>query len=210
MTETITVSPNERKQLTTGDGKKAPKYTFYALNNAVKYSSANQKTTIGKITEIYEEFEEEQPDGDFDDWRNYYYNHHNGRKRLDEATERAYDMFLTIRAAIDEVDRNDVRDFVEGLVLNGTYSNQNAYESVVEKITGSRLGCEPLAPDEGPDGCDLRLGDRYVSIQPKGMRSETLFSDRNDVVTFYFKENENNNGLEIDVSESNMTLDEFN
>ena len=133
MAEMINITPNERKQLITGDAKKAPKYTFYALNNAVKYSSANQKPTIGKITEIYEEFDEEHPDGSFEDWRNYYYNHYNGRERLNEATEQAYDMFLTIRAAIDEIDREDVRDFVEGLVLNGTYSNQNAREAAIEK-----------------------------------------------------------------------------
>lgn len=208
MAETINISPDERKKLTTGDRKKTPKYTFFALNNAVKYSSANQKSTVGKITEIYREFEEEHPDGDFQDWRNFYCNHHNGRKRLDEATKKAYDMFLTIRASIDEIDREDVRDFVEGLVLNGTYSNQNAREAVIQKLIDSRSECKPLTPDDGPHGCDLRWGDRYVSIQPEEMRSETL-SNHDDVIVFYFLENDSDNGLTIDVSESNMTLDEF-
>jgi hypothetical protein len=40
------------------------------------------------------------------------------------------------------------------------------------------------------------------------MRSETLF-DREEVIVFYFSENVGDNGLKIDVSESNMTLDEF-
>lgn len=208
MAETITITPDERKKLTTEDSKKAPKYTFFALNNAVKYSSANQQPTVGKITEIYEEFEEKHPDGDFQDWRNYYYNQYDGRQRLDEATDKAYEMFLTIRAAIDDIDRDDVHDFIEGLVLNGTYSNQNAREAVIQKIIDSWEECEPLTPNEGPDGCDLRWGDRYVSIQPEEMQSETLF-DRNDVIVFYFSENESDNGLKIDVSESNMTLDEF-
>lgn len=208
MSETITITPDERKQLTTGDPKKAPKYTFFALNNSVKYSSANQQPTVGNITEIYEEFVEEHPEGDFRDWRNYYYNQHNGRQRLEEATDKTYDMFLTIRAAIDDIDREDVRDFIEGLVLNGTYSNQNAREAVIQKLIDSQSECEPVTPDEGPEGCDLRWGDRYVSIQPERMRSKTLFN-RDDVIVFYFAENENDNGLEIDISESNTTLDEF-
>ena len=95
-------------------------------------------------------------------------------------------------------------------MLNGTYSNQNAREAVIEKVLDSKSECEPLATNEGPDGCDLRLGNRYVSIQAEEMRSETLFSDRDDVVVYYFEENNSNNGLKIDVSESNMTLDEFN
>jgi hypothetical protein len=208
MAETITITPNERKQLTTGDPKKAPKYTFFALNNAVKYSSANQQHTVGNITEIYKEFEEEYPVGDFQVWRNYYYNKHNGRQRLEEATDKTYDMFLTIRAAIDDIDREDVRDFVEGLVLNGTYSNQNAREAVIQKLINTRTKCESLTIEEGPEGCDLRWGNRYISIQPEEMRSETLF-DREEVIVFYFSENVGDNGLKIDVSESNMTLDEF-
>lgn len=208
MAETITVTPEERKKLVTGDPKKAPKYTFFALNNAVKYSSANQKPTVGEITEIYQKFEQEYPEGDFQDWRNYYFNQHNGRQRIDEATEKAYDMFLTIRAAIDDIERKDVRDFIEGLVLNGTYSNQNAREAVIQKLIEARSECEPLIPDEGPDGCELRWGDRYVSIQPEEMKSETLF-ERDDVIVFYFSEGQNDNSLTIDISESNMTLDEF-
>jgi hypothetical protein len=208
MAEKITISPDERKKITTGDPKNAPKDTFFALNNAVKYSSANQQSTVGKITEIYEEFEEEYPEGDFKDWRNYYYNHYNGRQRLDDATDKAYEMFLTIRAAIDDLDRDDVREFIEGLVLHGTYSNQNAREAIIQKLIDSRSECEPLSPGEGPDRCDLRWGDRYVSIQPEEMRSETLF-DRNNVIVFYFSKNKSDNGLTIDISESNMSLDEF-
>ena len=137
MAEKIHISPEERKTLTTGDSKKAPKYTFYALNNAVKYSSANHKEVVGDITELYEEFEEEYPNGDFRDWQNFYYNNYNGRERLEEATEQAYDMFLTIRAAIDQINKDDVQDFIEGIVLRGTYSNENVREAVKKKLTES-------------------------------------------------------------------------
>ncbi|MFC6764779.1 MjaI family restriction endonuclease [Natrinema soli] len=209
MAETISIDADERKELTTGDKKKAPKYTFYAMNNAVKYSSANRKPLVGDISKIHEEFEEKHPDGDFNDWQNYYYNHYDGRERLDEATEEAYDMFLTIRAAIDQIDREDVREFVEGLVLNGTYSNRNAREAIIEKVVESRSECDRLGPSEGPDQCDLRLGDRFVSIQPEEMSDESVFKDRDDVVVFYFSENEGDNGLQIDVSALSRTLDEF-
>lgn len=209
MAETISIDADERKQLTTGDKKKAPKYTFYAMNNAVKYSSANRKPLVGDISEIYEEFEEKHPNGDFDDWKNYYYNYYDGRERLDEATEEAYDMFLTIRAAIDQIDQEDVREFVEGLVLNGTYSNRNGRDAVIEKVVESISECGRLNPGEGPDGCDLRLGNRFVSIQLEEIREESVFENRDDVVVFYFSENEGDNGLQIDVSALNRTLDEF-
>lgn len=208
MPETVRISPDERKQLTTGDAKKVRKYTFFALNNAVKYSSANQKSIVGEISEIYDEFEEMHPNGDLQDWRNYYYNHHNGKERLEEATNKSYDMFLTIRAAIDEVNRGDVRDFIEGLVLNGTYSSENAREAVIQKLLHTYPDCEIIDEDEGPTNCDLKWKDRYVSIQDESMRSNKLF-DRGDVIVFYFSENKNDTGISIDLTESNTTLSEF-
>lgn len=96
----------------------------------------------------------------------YYYNQHNGRQRLVEATDKAYDIFLTIRA-IDDIDCEDVRDFVEGLVLDGTYSNQNAREAVIQKLIDSRSECEPLMPNEGPDGCNRRWGIGTSSFSPR-------------------------------------------
>lgn len=208
VSDTLRISANERKLLTTGDKKKAPKYTFYALDNAVRYSSANQKDIVGDINDIFEEFVEENPEGDFKDWKNFYYNEYNGKERLDEATETAYDMFLTIRAAIDEIDRENVREFIEALVLNGTYSNQNAREAVINKIVTEVEGCELLADDEGPDECELKLGDRYVSICHEDQKPETSVN-RGDIISFYYSENEDDRGISIDISEINTSLDEF-
>lgn len=207
--EYIEITPQERKEMATGSARKPAKYTFYALNNAVKYSSANSKSNIGNIQEIYGEFEEVHPNGSFRDWQNFYYNQHDGRERLEQATDEAYDMFLTIRASIDQVDREDVRDFIEGLVLNGTYSSHNAREATVEKILKSVSESERVSPGEGPEECELKIGTQFFTVQPEEMRSESLFEGQNDVSVFYYEENERDSGLTVDISKRNMSLDNY-
>lgn len=209
MAETIRISASERKELTTGENPSPPKYTYYALNNAVTYSHANHRPVVGELNKIYEEFRDQNPDGDFEDWKQYYFREHDGKERLYEATEKAFTKFLMIREAIEQIDREDVREFIEGIVLHGTYSGQSEHEAVVKKLLESRDECERLDNDEGPEGCEMRLGDQYISVQHGSVRDEELFSDRDDVVVIYFEENRNDNGLQVDVSEMNTSLDEY-
>lgn len=158
MADRLTVTPDERKRFTTGENPSPPKYTYYALNNAVSYSKANHRPTVGDLNDIYNDFRKESPDGDFEDFRNYYFREHNGRRRIEEATEKAYSKFLIIREAIEQIDRDDMREFIEGIVLHGTYSGQSAREAVVEKVVRSLSDCERLDPNEGPDECQIQFG----------------------------------------------------
>lgn len=160
----IRITKQEQKRLTTGGLSDPPKYTFGVLNSAVEYSGANKKELVGPVSEIYEEFREENPDGDFDDWESFYYSNYNGEKRIEEATEEAYEMFFRIREATKQIEKRDVNEFVRDLVLHSIYENRNKPEAIANKLDEVFDGeCVYLA-QSGDSMADAKINDQLVSF----------------------------------------------
>lgn len=204
MTGDIRITSSERKMLTTGEKDNIPKYTFSSLNNAVKYSGANKKRVVGDISDIYEEFEKEYPDGDFEDWKKFYNSEYNGEERLDNATEKAFEMFLKIRAAIKQIDKDDVQNFVEGLVLNGTYTNRNPREAIAKKLDDIlSADCEfiPSAEREGDE--HIRVGTEPYKLIRTSNREEC---QSGNIIHF---EEKSGGDITIDRSELSQDLTDF-
>lgn len=208
MVEEFRIDSQERRRLTTGRVYKPPKYTFFALDAAVQYSGANKKGTVGDIGWIYRQFEERDPDGDFEDWKQFYLNEHGGHDRLEEATEDTYEMFLKLRESIEQIDKVDIRNFIRELVLNGTYGDQNPREAIIEKLNKEDSYGYEYPPVDAPDHVHLKVGGRPVSIQPKRLEDSETTSEDDDLLVFYYLENESG-GLTVDVSALNRELDEF-
>ena len=202
MVESIEISEDERRELTTGREIDRPKYTFFALDHAVRYSGANRKSKLGEVQEIYSEFESENPDGDFEDWKEFYYREYGGKDKIDQATNDAYDMFLRIREAIQQLEKKDVRDFVEGIALYGTYENRNAKQAVVNKLNAAISNCEISGP--GTDG-DLVYEGEELLVKPESEANQSAESSERLVVTYLDKGGE----IDIDVSCLNTQLTDF-
>jgi len=205
MRESIVISEEERKRLTTGRQVNRPKYTFFALNKAVEYSGANQKDILGDVEAIYEEFEREHPDGDSEDWREFYFERYDGEQRLENATEQAYDKFLTIREAIQQINRDDIHDFIRGFTLYGTYENRNIREAARAKLLMDLNNCQP-APDEAPADADIEYGDFLLQI----VTNEDDDNDQDvDGVRKIRAEEKQDGRIIVDLSGLNQSLDEF-
>lgn len=207
MNESIVISDDERKRLTTGRTVDRPKYTFFALNKAVEYSGANSKDVLGDVESIYEEFEEQYPDGDFNDWKKFYYQEYEGNDRLEEATERAYDKFVTMREAIQQIDRNDVREFLDGFALYGTYENRNLKEAVKAKLVKEFSGCR-IPSGDAPEAADLQFGDVFFKIVSDQSKEAILDEDSSELCGIRAEE-KSDGRIEIDISKLNQSLDEF-
>lgn len=206
MPETLNISAEELKRLTTGRVVERPKYTFFALDKAVEYSGANAKPVLGDVGEIYEAFEEKYPEGDFGDWKTYYLEQYQGDERLAEATDVAYEKLLVIREAIKQIDKEDVREFIEGFALYGTYENRNIAESIVKKLISEISGCEMLDNSQDvPETADLRYGEYYLAVRPEAERGKTDYPET--IRPIFFEQV--SNGVSVDVSQLNLSLDKF-
>lgn len=208
MADTLRISEEERKSLTTQRTVDRPKYTFFALDHAVRYSQANKKEILGDVNSLYLSFEQEHPDGTFDDWRNFYLEEQNGRERLEEATEEAYRMLLTIREALKQLDRDDVYEFIEGIALYGTYEGHNAVEAVHNKLLLEIPECEEPEGGDVPDGSNLIYGDYHLYIHPRSEKLPEEKKKREDQRIVYFRELDGGD-IEIDLNELNFSLEEF-
>lgn len=195
--ETLRISSDEKKELISGR-EGPPKYTYYALNNAVKYSGANKKSKIGDLQQIYQEFQEENTGNEFSDWKEFYYKRHDGDERINQAVDDVYEMFIQIREAIKQIDRDDVRDFVEGIALYGTYESENPETAVEEKLLREVPECERINPES------VQYGGTPIEIVEYGNEP----TERESFVIIRY-EVEEDGDIVVDLSGFNRQLNEF-
>jgi hypothetical protein len=210
MVEEVTIDSDERRRLTTRDIYEVPKYTFFALDAAVQYSGANQKHSIGDVEAIYQEFEEEYPDGTFEDWKQFYLQNYQGESRLEDATEDAHRMFLRLRESIEQIDQSDIRNYIEELVLNKTYGQQNPREAIAEKLVQDKspdFGFPTKDPESGM--IHLTYQGRPVTIQSKMFDEDDVDIETDDDLLVLFYEEQANGQITVDLSNLNTNLDDF-
>lgn len=90
------VSEKERERLVAKEVAEfpieTPKYTTYLLNPAINLSQSNRSEVVGQMSDITEEFREQHPEGNFEDWIEFYFKKYGGEEQLEEATEMVYPM----------------------------------------------------------------------------------------------------------------------
>jgi hypothetical protein len=209
MENPIIISEDEKEQLLSRNLTDPPKYAGGVLNLAVQYASSNHRSKIGHMTEIFEEFREENPDGSFDEWKEYYFDNHEGRERLDRAVEETYEMFQNIGEALEDVDHEIVRDYVHRLILHDKYDGGNAKEAIIEKIR-AEIDEESFRVPAAAGAGDIHLhvGDVPVSIQPESHKREGISVTPSDAVVVYYERNEDGD-LVADVGELNRKFSSY-
>jgi len=212
MEDKLEISPSERKLIEAGETTDVPKYTSNVLTNAIQWSGANGRDTIGDVTQIFEEFTQENPDASFEDWREHYYRRHDGDKKLQEGASQAYDMLQEIREALEKIDQSDVREFLEHLVIYQTYRGQNIREIVVRILEEKyRPEVERMAVEDDKEYVHAKVGGELVSIQPESgalTRKDELAIEDENVVVVYYRER-SDGGLVVSVDRLNNALSYF-
>lgn len=101
--------------------------------------------------------------------KEFYYEEYHGEERIETATERVFDMVVKMREAAEEVDREMVHRWVEGLVLYKTYIGlRRNQEAILKKLSDEyEVEYRQSAPEEESKGIDGYLGDQPVSIKSK-------------------------------------------
>ena len=198
----IKISEDEREDLVTGEEKDFPKYTTQILNDAINNAQAQRPHTVGSMNDLVEEFREKNPDGDFEDWKEFYMEYHNGEKRLQESTEKTYDMLKNMKEAMEKIDRDMVRDYVEDLVLYKTYQGFDMQELVLQKLSEKfDMDYEMGDAEDESRGIDGYLGGNPISIKPSTYKQKEKLSEEIDAPIIYYEEYSSSNAIRVDVSE---------
>ena len=207
MSRTIRLSEEEREEIVADINPEFPKYTTQIMNTANQNSQGTRPATVGQLNEIIEEYKEKYPEGNYDDWVNFYFEKYDGEENIEEATDKVFEMVVKMREATKEIDREMVNRWVKDLVLYKTYTGLGRNEEAILKKLSEEYDLPytiGTAKDESK-GIDGYLGDNPVSIKPHTYKQKNRLQEEIQAPIVYYEDYSTTEALKLHVSE----LDEF-
>lgn len=209
MSRTIRLSEEEREELVADIDPEFPKYTTQIMNTANQNSQGTRPATVGQLNEIIEEYKQEYPEGDYEDWVEFYYEHYDGEENIEEATDKVYEMVVKMREATEEIDREMVNRWVKDLVLYKTYIGLGRNEeAILEKLSNEyNLPYELGTAKDESKGIDGYLGDQPVSIKPITYKQKGRLQEDIQAPIIYYEEYSTTEALKLYLDELDKALD---
>ena len=208
MSRTIRLSEDEREELVADIDPEFPKYTTQIMNTANQNSQGTRPATVGQLNEIIEEYKEQYPDGDFEDWRQFYFENYDGDENIEEATDKVFDMVVKMREAADEIDREMVNRWVKDLVLYKTYTGLGRDEEAILKKLSEEydLPYELGTAEDESKGIDGYLGGQPVSVKPITYKQKARLQEDIDAPIVYYEDYSTTNALKLHSDELDEVL----
>lgn len=209
MSRTIRLSEEEREELVADIDPEFPKYTTQIMNTANQNSQGTRPATVGQLNEIIEEYKQKYPEGNYEDWIEFYYEHYDGEENIEEATDKVYEMVVKMREATEEIDREMVNRWVKDLVLYKTYIGLGRNEeAILEKLSNEyNLPYELGTAEDESKGIDGYLGDQPVSIKPITYKQKSRLQEDIQAPIIYYEEYSTTEALKLYLDELDKTLD---
>lgn len=208
MSRTIRLSEDEREELVADIDPEFPKYTTQIMNTANQNSQGTRPATVGQLNEIIEEYKEQYPDGDFEDWRQFYFENYDGDENIEEATDKVFDMVVKMREAAEEIDREMVNRWVKDLVLYKTYTGLGRNEEAILKKLSEEydLPYELGTAEDESKGIDGYLGSQPVSVKSITYKQKARLQEDIDAPIVYYEDYSTTNALKLHLDELDEVL----
>lgn len=212
MSRTIRLSEDEREELVADIDPEFPKYTTQIMNTANQNSQClvlgTRPATVGQLNEIIEEYKQQYPDGDFEDWRQFYFENYDGDENIEEATDKVFDMVVKMREAADEIDREMVNRWVKDLVLYKTYTGLGRNEEAILKKLSEEYDSpyELGTAEDESKGIDGYLGSQPVSVKPITYKQKARLQEDIDAPIVYYEDYSTTNALKLHLDELDEVL----
>lgn len=208
MSREIRLSEEEREELVANIDPEFPKYTTQILNTANQNSQGTRPDTVGQLNEIIEEYKQTYPDGDYEDWKQFYFEQYSGEEKIEEATDKIFEMIIKMREAAETIDREMVNKWVRDLVLYKTYTGLGRNEEAILKKLSDEYGIAyelGTAQDESK-GIDGYLGDQPVSIKPETYKQKGRLQEDIEAPIVYYEEYSTTKALKLHLDELDEVL----
>lgn len=181
-----------REELVNGT-KEFPRYTTQILNLANQNAQGTRPKVVGQLSELIKEC----PEKTYEGWRKWYLERH--PEVIDNACEKISEMVKNLRSAIEKIDEDMIKDWVEDLVLEKTFIGLRFQEVILKKVAAEKGEDYRIStPEEEAKGVDGFIGEEAVSVKPSTYKAEQALSEQIDAKIIYYKKTKS--GLEIDAS----------
>jgi hypothetical protein len=210
MVRTIKLTEEEREELVAQIDPDFPTYTTQIMNTTNQNAQGTRPPVVGQMSELVEEYKQEYPNGNFEDWKKFYYHEYHGEERIETATERVFEMVVKMREAAEEIDREMVHRWVEDLVLYKTYTGLGKNQEAILKKLSEEYEVEyrQSAPGEESKGIDGYLGDQPVSIKPETYEQKGRLRENIQAPIVYYEEYKTNNSLKLYLDELDASMNQ--
>ena len=124
----IKIKNEELVQELIGEVKHFPKYTTQLINIASQNAQGTRPRVVGQMSELIKEC----PKRTYEGWKEWYLSKY--PDAVDNAVERINEMMGKLKEAINLVDKEMIKDWVEDLVLEKTFMGLRFQKAVLKKV----------------------------------------------------------------------------
>lgn len=182
----ITLDFEEKFEEITGEEREFPKYTRLIINQANQTSQATRPHTVGKMSELINEPEERT----YEDWKQWYMENHG--EKLDEATEKCWNMIQNMQKAIQKIDKKMVREWIEELVIDNTAEGLIIQQTILQKLASIQdKEWKKATSKEESKNIDGYIGNQPISIKSVSYLSKDPTTRENIDIPIIFYEKTN-------------------
>lgn len=166
----------------TGEPKGFPKYTTQLINLANQNAQGTRPEVVGQMSELIHQC----PEKSFNSWKEWYLENH--PDSIKKATARIAPMIENMRKAMDLIDENMIKEWVEDLVVTKTAEGLIIQEIILKTIA-SQMGVDwrLATPEEESKNIDGFIGTKPVSVKPETYLSKSSVREEIDVDLIYYK-----------------------
>ena len=177
-----------------GEAKQFPKYTTQIINLANKNSQGTRPIVVGQLSELIQEC----PHKEFKRWKEWYLKKY--PDAIDKATDKIIPMIEGFKEAINKIDRNMVKKWVDDLVIDKTFIGLKFQEAILKRVAKMKKVSYRLSNlQEESKGIDGFIGNIPVSIKPVTYKIKDMLNEQIEVkIIFYDKKKD---GINVDISD---------
>lgn len=191
----IKMQNSEVEQLSNASHYEFPKYTTQIINLVNNNAQGTRPEVVGQMSELIQEFDGKT----LKEWVEWYTKRQ--PNAVESATERINAKFQEMRDAVQLIDREMIRAWVEDLVYNKTYCGLR-FQSAIIAFLAARVGKEyRLANvEEEAKGIDGFIGTTPIQIKSITYRLESKLPEVIEVPIVYYEKKKD--GIELQFEES--------
>ena len=175
-----------------------PKYTSQLINWANQNAQGTRPKVVGQLSELFPEYEDSADNVTVQDWTQWYFERY--PNAIENATNKIYEQVENLKKAIQLIDKDLIRSWVEDLVISKTYNGLYVQKAILEKLAKMKNTTYRLAfPEEESKGIDGFVGTTPYSIKADTYKVMNRLSEIIEVKMIYYTKTKT--GLKIEVEE---------
>lgn len=175
-----------------------PKYTSQLINWANQNAQGTRPKVVGQLSDLFPDYQKEAGEITLNGWRKWYTERYPGA--IDAATDKIFGQMEHLKTAIQLIDREMIRTWVEDLVITKTYHGLYVQRAILAKIADMRNTDYRLAkPEEESLGIDGYVGNTAYSVKPDSYQTMDRLPEAIPVKMIYYTKKKS--GLVIEVED---------